>query len=175
MFVGSDIKSSLFKESLPSLEKVTNLLRKAVEHVDSNTVEIEVIQECSNSSGEMSQGTPPPKKKFKKSIAQQVSEITPPRPTSQRDELTRYLQATEMHISCPLTYWKERAQEFPKLAMLARRYLGLPASTGSVERMFSIGGIIGRCRRSKMTIETMENVLLFYDQLKQNSKGTWRR
>ena len=42
----------------------------------------------------------------------------------------------------PLTFWQqaERAEEFPILRRLARRYLAIPASSASAERLFSYTG-----------------------------------
>jgi hypothetical protein len=47
----------------------------------------------------------------------------------------------------PLVYWRKNSQKFPKLSQLAKRYLAFPASSGSVERLFSIAGSIARARR----------------------------
>jgi len=40
--------------------------------------------------------------------------------------------------SCPLSWWKLNANQLPHLSVLAKRYLGIPASQASCERIFSI-------------------------------------
>jgi len=72
------------------------------------------------------------------------------------DELTRYLnfEAPPMEIQegeegkndeplahevllNPLLWWKKHATEFPTIARMARDYLAIPATSVSVERVFS--------------------------------------
>ena len=36
-----------------------------------------------------------------------------------------------------LTYWKEKEKEWPNLCRMARQFLGAPASSAGVERLFS--------------------------------------
>jgi hypothetical protein len=54
---------------------------------------------------------------------------------------------------CPLKFWKENEARFPVLAEIARKYLGVPASSAAVERMFSISGHILSNKRTKMSIQ----------------------
>ena len=42
---------------------------------------------------------------------------------------------------CPLLFWKSHEVKFKSLAEIARKYLGVPASSAAVERIFSISGI----------------------------------
>ena len=43
---------------------------------------------------------------------------------------------------CPLQFWKANESKFKSLSEIARKYLGVPASSAAVERMFSISGHI---------------------------------
>ena len=52
---------------------------------------------------------------------------------------------------CPLLFWKANENKFRILSEMARKYLGVPASSASVERMFSIAGHILSCKRRKMS------------------------
>lgn len=55
-------------------------------------------------------------------------------------ECERYIDHPTEHIdrkSDPLDWWKLHAMQYPKLAMLARRYLAIPASSAASERLFS--------------------------------------
>jgi hypothetical protein len=40
----------------------------------------------------------------------------------------------------PLVFWKAHENSLPLLASLAKKFLGVPASSASVERMFNISG-----------------------------------
>ena len=50
----------------------------------------------------------------------------------------------------PLQFWKTHQQVFPNLAVLARNYLCLSASSVPVEEMFSSTGILLNQKRSSM-------------------------
>ena len=67
------------------------------------------------------------------------------------DEYCRTIRATS--FKCPLEFWKSNHLKFPLLANLAKKYLGIPASSASVERMFNICGHIFSLRRRKMGIK----------------------
>ena len=47
-----------------------------------------------------------------------------------------------------LKYWSGQENVYPTLADLARKYLAIPASQASSERLFSTGGAIARDRRA---------------------------
>jgi len=86
------------------------------------------------------------------------------------DELEEYLalpyllpKSSKTNRNAPLHFWHEHATKFPYLAIIARRYLGMPASSGSVERLFSIAGAIARSRRAKINVETVEKLLCLKD------------
>lgn len=77
-------------------------------------------------------------------------------------EVTRYfLLPRESPNSDPLVYWGNQNKNFPGLSKLAKRYLSIPASSGGVERLFSLTGSIGRRQRSRMKATTMENIVLW--------------
>lgn len=66
---------------------------------------------------------------------------------------------TEVSIQ-PVIFWKSKGHEFMKFKMLARKYLSIPASSGSVERLFSASGALMRARRNRLTPTTVEALLL---------------
>jgi len=81
---------------------------------------------------------------------------------SQFKPLDKYVDMTNEYIchidqleydGCPLKFWKENEARFPVLAEIARKYLGVPASSAAVERMFSISGHILSNKRTKMSIQ----------------------
>jgi hypothetical protein len=65
----------------------------------------------------------------------------------------------------PLDFWKENVEKFPILSQLARIYLAVPASSGSIERTFSVAGAIARARRAKMALNTLECILFYRDMV----------
>ena len=62
---------------------------------------------------------------------------------SAEEELFAYLRVEEISFSKDLlSWWKEHADEFPRLARMARQYLSVPATSASVERLFSSVGLV---------------------------------
>ena len=50
----------------------------------------------------------------------------------------------------PLTWWRDTQMMFPHLSKLARKYLCIPATSSSSERVFSTSGNIVSCLRSTL-------------------------
>ncbi len=61
---------------------------------------------------------------------------------------------------CVLTFWKQYQSAFPGLSRLAKKYLGVQASSAAVERMFSISGFIFSERRRRLGAQFFENLVL---------------
>ena len=61
----------------------------------------------------------------------------------------------------PATFWASPlADNYPTMRHLARKYLSIPATSASVERLFSVAGAIIRARRSSLAATTVESLLL---------------
>ena len=58
-----------------------------------------------------------------------------------KSEAKRYLElpAAPMNTD-PLEWWAVNEINFPALSVMARQYLGVPATSASAERLFSIAG-----------------------------------
>jgi hypothetical protein len=82
------------------------------------------------------------------------------------DEVDRYLELPreDDHVD-PLKFWVDQKNRYPTLAKLSLVYLSMPATSGSVERLFSIAGAIGRARRANVSIENMEKALCVRQEL----------
>ena len=52
--------------------------------------------------------------------------------------------------SDPLYFWTKYQQQFPILALVARRVLAVPATSASTERLFSAGGRVCTSDRASM-------------------------
>jgi hypothetical protein len=79
-----------------------------------------------------------------------------------KDELEAYLVlpqvkcATEQEV---LNWWRDHADEFPNLAVMARQYLGCPASSAAVERLFSQVGIAFSAKRKSAGAATLQHLM----------------
>ena len=73
----------------------------------------------------------------------------------EQSEDVRYLAAPTCLDILPHTFWLREQVHYPSLAQLARRFLSIPASSASVERLFSIRGAIIRARRAARTVEAL--------------------
>lgn len=60
----------------------------------------------------------------------------------------------------PLVFWKEQCFKYPILSELAAKYLAIPASSASVERLFSIAGKVFRPDRNRLNDNTFEQLML---------------
>ena len=60
----------------------------------------------------------------------------------------------------PLAWWKENQFRFPTVALMARNYLGCPASTGGLERMFSSAGSCHDALKKRTKETTLETRLM---------------
>ena len=56
----------------------------------------------------------------------------------------------------PLDWWARNEHRFPHLALMARQYLGCPASAASAERVFSLAGRLFSDLRQSMNDGTLE-------------------
>ncbi len=64
-----------------------------------------------------------------------------------------------------LDFWKTNGETLPSLAKLDSRYLSVPATTGSVEKLFSMEGAIARARSARLTPSTLKALVLYKEYL----------
>ena len=64
-----------------------------------------------------------------------------------------------------LQWWKDHKHEYPKLALLCAYYLAIPASSASSERKFSAAGQTINERRTNLSPETIDNILVLHSTL----------
>jgi hypothetical protein len=75
-------------------------------------------------------------------------------------ELSEYMKLRVENVSaCPLQWWREHKQFFPGLAVVARSFLCLPATSAAVERFFSASGLTISHLRTRLSSETVEQLL----------------
>lgn len=68
---------------------------------------------------------------------------------------------------CPLKWWSEHTAVYGKMAHIARKYLGTPATTVPCERLFSLAGHIVQKRRSSLSPENVNNLVCLSDWWKK--------
>ena len=76
------------------------------------------------------------------------------------DEVVDYLAIPQIHFNdCPLEWWKTNKGRFPILSSLAKKYLCIPATSTSSERLFSDAGNIMTIKRTQLLPSTFEHLL----------------
>ena len=58
-----------------------------------------------------------------------------------------------------LAFWRMHEKEYPHLAKMARQFLGCPASSASVERIFSVAGQFFDDLRRQLDDEKLEELI----------------
>jgi hypothetical protein len=69
------------------------------------------------------------------------------------DEINEYIRTlndSNFEFEGTLSFWKNNESRFINLSKLAKKYLGVQASSAAVERMFSIAGHIFQAKRRRM-------------------------
>lgn len=83
----------------------------------------------------------PPKKKT--ALLLMGSETESDEETPVDNAVERYkVEPSASLEECPLKWWLEHAAVYGKMAHIARKYLGTPATTVPCERLFSLAGHI---------------------------------
>lgn len=119
---------------------------------------VEIVDECGQSND-------PPAKKQKLTSLERLrnSRKKTSAPTESYNEVEAYLKLDPDSFNqsdCPLQFWKQNASRFPSLSSIAFSYLSTPASSGSVERLFSVAGAVARVRRARLTTMKLEQLLM---------------
>ncbi|XP_057183285.1 E3 SUMO-protein ligase ZBED1-like isoform X1 [Triplophysa rosa] len=81
-------------------------------------------------------------------------------------ELQSYLQTETLDAEeDPLKWWRESQRFIPRLSNLARKYLCIPATSCSSERVFSTGGNIVSCSRSSLKPDHVDRLVFLAKNL----------
>ncbi|XP_064465477.1 uncharacterized protein LOC135377061, partial [Ornithodoros turicata] len=153
-----NIKTRLFDRktltpSMPQLcssELAKQLLSAAVEKFNA--------EDCENDQNSASEEMEAPSAN---SIFAFLDEVARPMSSCQT-EVEQYLQAPPQNAD-PLQFWKKNSPRFPALSKTAKCFLGLPASSGDVERLFCIAGSLKRARRASLSIAKVAEMLLYWE------------
>ncbi|CAM4835812.1 unnamed protein product [Rotaria magnacalcarata] len=102
--------------------------------------------------------------------------------SSHEAEIELYLKhgTDQVHVSTPpgqqneeynpLNFWKKKHSSYPILAKVAARVLAVPATSAAVERDFSFTGNIITQKRSKLSPDTINDIVFnhSYNMYKKN-------
>ncbi|XP_051574115.1 E3 SUMO-protein ligase ZBED1 isoform X1 [Myxocyprinus asiaticus] len=188
-YSGDDLQEFLHKctaldPRFKSLPHVDRACRQRI--YDTLTKEIMANIEQGESTEEMEAGFPPVKEE-----AEEEVEVSPPPakksameelfgplfraegsnkpalPHQVKEEVTSYMAIDCIPLdSNPLAWWKSNKSVYPNLAVLAKRYLAVPATSVHSERLFSAEGDVVNANRSALLSDDVD-VLIF---LKKNFK-----
>nr|GAT43317.1 predicted protein [Mycena chlorophos] len=75
------------------------------------------------------------------------------------DEIERYLASPVEDVQDPIQWWIERKAVYPRLSRMAIDYLLIPATSISVERLFSRGRLILNHTRSQLSSESIRALM----------------
>ena len=78
------------------------------------------------------------------------------------DELAAYLALPQIEYATEwdaIEWWKKNVKKFPNLSVMARQYLGCPASSATVERLFSQVGIAFSDKRKSCYADTISDLM----------------
>ena len=64
-----------------------------------------------------------------------------------------------------MDWWLAHSKKFPSLAVMARQYLGCPASSAAVERLFSQVGIAFAAKHKRGEATTLEDIMFSHFNL----------
>ena len=69
------------------------------------------------------------------------------------------VDAEEAHAAIRPQWWVEKTKRFPNLSAMARQYLGCPATSATVERLFSRVGIAFSAKRKSSDPATVADLM----------------
>ncbi|XP_038163415.1 zinc finger BED domain-containing protein 4-like [Cyprinodon tularosa] len=82
--------------------------------------------------------------------------------------LARYkAEPTISERDCPLQWWSTHERAHPQLSVLARKYLGSPATSVPCERLFSLAGNIVQKKRAALSSENVNRLVCLSNWLKE--------
>eukprot|EP00057_Strongylocentrotus_purpuratus_P035145 XP_797872.3 PREDICTED: zinc finger BED domain-containing protein 1-like [Strongylocentrotus purpuratus] len=84
------------------------------------------------------------------------------------DEIDLYLQhAAPPRSTDPTVWWAENHNKFPRVSLLAKKYLTIPATSVPAERIFSSAGNIVNKKRSCLDSDNVDMLVFLKDNLKK--------
>src|SRR5689334_18882017 len=89
-----------------------------------------------------------------------------PRDSETNNEWFRYSNTLPAnHADDPLAWWRERRNEFPVMATLARKYLACPATSAPCERLWSVAGVTVTAKRGRLAADKIEKLVFAHENM----------
>ncbi|KAF1380226.1 hypothetical protein PFLUV_G00184640 [Perca fluviatilis] len=108
----------------------------------------------------------PPKKKT--ALLLMGSDSESDEETPEDNTVERYkVEPSASLDQCPLKWWSDHTAVYGKMALIARKYLGTPATTVPCKRLFSLAGHIVQKRRSSLSPENVNKLVCLSDWWKK--------
>nr|XP_054592253.1 E3 SUMO-protein ligase ZBED1-like [Nothobranchius furzeri] len=110
------------------------------------------------------ENTPPKKKMTLGAFFKKSAPSTTLHPQSEKTkietELATYLLIPDTEPDTdPLEWWKLHQPNFPRLSLLAKKYISVPATSAPSERVFSVGGGIVTCNRACLKPDVVDRLI----------------
>lgn len=157
-------------------------VRVEEEESQHNTEDTQTTEEQNQSPTPPKRGAPsslqcpsPPKRRASSSLLENLlgntfSGATAQQPVSAyakaEEEVSKFRGAPPIPLSeDPLSWWRKNEVMYPLLSKLAKRYLCIPATSVSAERVFSTAGDIVTAQRSTLTPEHVDQLLFLHKNL----------
>ena len=75
------------------------------------------------------------------------------------DELASYIAEKPTKDCDPLDWWKRNETRYPQIAVIAKRVLGVPATSVSSERIFSAAGLLINKLRNRLSSDIVDSII----------------
>jgi hypothetical protein len=163
MILNPRFKTAFWKNNKDFIVKHYNL---SVDDIEKSFLDEAQTFETTHASGPPDSLSRPYAPSRSQDEGQFASALFQPAPEIQgiESEIVHYLkQDVETRDADVLSFWASHQKSFPKLALMARRYLSIPATSAASERVFSTGRRVVSWQRSSLKPSTVENLLCLKD------------
>jgi hypothetical protein len=89
------------------------------------------------------------------------------------EEVDRYLKIAENREADPLLWWRNNRALFPKIALLAREMLAVPASSAGAERVFKSLSLALSKQRRRLQDQHAENIVFIHENRQFFAPESW--
>lgn len=84
-------------------------------------------------------------------------------------ELTAYLMILNVKEDVnPLEWWRKHEEDYQRVGKLAKKYLSIPATSASSERLFSVTGNIVTCKRASLLPDAVDRLAFLSKNMQRN-------
>ncbi|XP_063436604.1 E3 SUMO-protein ligase ZBED1-like [Mytilus trossulus] len=141
--------ASLMDTRYKKLTFLSSEQRKTAEEFLEGLIDEMPLKRLTETSGS---DTPPPKRQRRPSGIDFLLSKSPDKPESQDElELQSYLLDKSDFNKSPLEWWSENKTKYPRLSIIAKRVLAVPATSVPSERIFSCAGLVVTKLRNRLS------------------------